>query len=82
MVDDAIKSRDAIIGDLRAKVEKLDRKLRESCGETQKGNEVIEELKKDVGRASAADEEERQHQAEERHPAATRGTDQRPEQQA
>ena len=52
MVDDAIKSRDAMITDLRAKVEKLDRKLRESCGETQKGNEYIEELKKDVCRSS------------------------------
>ena len=82
MTDDAIKSRDALLGELQQKAEKLERKLRESCKETTKGNEIIESLKSDVVKGYADLEEERKHKTEERRDKATGGTSDRDKQQA
>jgi hypothetical protein len=46
--DNAIKSKDLIISECRKNIEKLEKKLNESCEETRKGNEIISLMKEDV----------------------------------
>lgn len=48
--DEAMKSKEVIINEYKAKNEKLERKLMECCREINKGNEIIENLKNDLSK--------------------------------
>lgn len=47
---EAMRTKEMIINEFKTKNEKLERKLMECCSEINKGNEIIESLKKDLSR--------------------------------
>ena len=49
ITDDAIRSRDTVIGELREKTKYLKSKLEDSCSRIDKCNQIIEKHEKDVG---------------------------------